>query len=139
MRLRTRTAVWLLVCAGLAAAIGVRATASDPFSAKQRALWSIQPVRPGAPPGVTNKAWARTPIDAFVLADLEKAGIAPAAPADRITLIRRASLDLIGLPPTPAEVAAFVADKSPNAFDKVIDRLLASPQRSEEHTSELQS
>ena len=126
----TRTALWLTVCAGFAAAIGLRA-ADDPFTPTQRQLWSLQPVRAAAPPAVKNRRWVRTPIDAFVLADLEKAGITPSPPADRITLIRRASLDLIGLPPTPAEVAAFLADRSPHAFDTVVDRLLASPQYGE--------
>jgi hypothetical protein len=126
----TRTALWLTVCAGFAAAIGLRA-ADDPFTPTQRQLWSLQPVRAAAPPAVKNRRWVRTAIDAFVLADLEKAGITPSPPAERITLIRRASLDLIGLPPTPAEVAAFLADRSPHAFDTVVDRLLASPQYGE--------
>jgi uncharacterized protein DUF1553/uncharacterized protein DUF1549 len=130
MSLTTRTALWLTICTGLAGAIGVRAD-SDPFTPTQRALWSIQPVRTPTPPRVTHRRWVRTPIDAFVMADLEKAGIAPASRADKITLLRRASLDLIGLPPTPEDVAAFLADKSANAFDKVIDRLLASPQYGE--------
>jgi len=130
MGVTTRTALWLAVCGGLATAIGVRAD-SDPFTTTQRQLWSLQPVRAAAAPAVKHRRWVRTPIDAFVLADLERAGIAPAPAADKITLIRRASLDLTGLPPTPADVAAFLADKSPTAFDKVIDRLLASPQYGE--------
>src|SRR5262249_35345612 len=68
-----------------------------------------------------------TPVDAFVLAKLEAKHLRPAPPADRVTLLRRASFDLIGLPPTPEEVTAFLADQSPNAFRKVVDRLLASP------------
>ena len=70
---------------------------------------------------------ARNPIDAFILARLEEKGIQPNPPADKITLLRRASLDLIGLPPTPEEAQAFLADQSPDAFAKVVDRLLASP------------
>ena len=69
----------------------------------------------------------RNPIDAFILERLEKAGLKPSPEADRYTLIRRLLLDLTGLPPTPAETAEFVNDRSPNAYEKVVDRLLASP------------
>ena len=69
----------------------------------------------------------KNPIDDFVLARLEKEGLTPSPEADRVTLLRRLSLDLIGLPPTPEEVDAFLADKSPNAYEKQVDRLLASP------------
>jgi hypothetical protein len=89
-------------------------------------LWSFTaPVRP-KPPTITNKAWVRTPIDAFILSKLEKQALTPAAPADRRTLIRRVTLDLTGLPPDPKDVEAFVKDTSPKAYEKVIDRLLAS-------------
>jgi hypothetical protein len=94
---------------------------------EQRKFWSFQPVRKPALPKVRNEAWVKTPIDAFILFQLEKKGLQPAPPADRRTLLRRAYYDLIGLPPTAEETAAFLADKSPNAFAKVIDRLLASP------------
>ena len=80
-----------------------------------------------APPVVKDPAWVRTPVDAFVLARLEKEGINPSAPADRRTLIRRATLDLLGIPPTAEEIEAFEADRSPDAFAQVVDRLLASP------------
>lgn len=90
-------------------------------------FWSFQPVRRPAPPSVKKVAWVKSPIDAFVLAEMEKRGLSPAPPADRRTLIRRATFDLIGLPPTPEEVDAFLADRSPNAYAKVVDRLLASP------------
>jgi mono/diheme cytochrome c family protein len=86
----------------------------------------IAPVRP-ALPAVKNKAWVRNPIDAFVLAKLEKENLQPAPEADKITLLRRLSLDLIGLPPTPEEVDAFVKDLSPQAYEKQVERLLASP------------
>jgi hypothetical protein len=76
---------------------------------------------------VKEKSWAKTNIDHFVLAKLEAKGMKPVAPADRRALIRRVTLDLTGLPPTPEEVDAFVNDKSPNAYEKVVDRLLASP------------
>ena len=78
-------------------------------------------------PIVHNKTWARNPIDNFVLARLEKANLTPAPEADRYTLIRRVSLDLIGIPPTPDEADAFVRDSRPDAYERLIDRLLASP------------
>jgi len=89
--------------------------------------WSYIPPKRPAVPKVKNAAWVRSPIDAFVLARLEREKIAPSPPADRRTLIRRLSLDLVGLPPTPAEVEAFLADTSPDAYRKVVERLLASP------------
>jgi len=131
MRDARRLALWLAVGCVLAGAIGLRAAPDDPFTPQQRQLWSLQPVRATPPPPVKQRRWLKTPVDGFILAELEKAGIAPAPAADRATLIRRASLDLTGLPPTPAEVAAFANDTSPNAFDKVVDRLLASPQYGE--------
>lgn len=94
---------------------------------EQRAFWSFQPVREPAPPAVKDRTWARTPADHFILAKLESQGLKAAPPASRRTLIRRASLDLTGLPPTPGEIDAFEADRSPDAFAKVVDRLLASP------------
>lgn len=96
------------------------------ISPQQRAFWSYQTIAKPSPPDVRNAAWARTPVDRFVLARLEAAGIEPVARAEKRELLRRATLDLIGLPPTPEEVAAFLADESPEAFDKVVDRLLAS-------------
>jgi hypothetical protein len=92
-----------------------------------RKAWQYQPPKEPAPPEVKNGAWVKSPVDRFILARLEAKGLAPAAPADRRTLIRRATIDLTGLPPTPEEVEAFAADESPDAFAKVIDRLLASP------------
>ncbi|HEY3899209.1 MAG TPA: PSD1 and planctomycete cytochrome C domain-containing protein [Chthoniobacter sp.] len=92
-----------------------------------RKFWSFQPLASVPPPAVKNEAWCRTPIDHFILAKLEEKGISPAPPAEKEKLIRRAYFDLIGLPPTPAQVDAFVADTAPNAFEKVVDELLASP------------
>ena len=89
--------------------------------------WSFRPVVRPAEPAVKNAAWVRNPIDRFILARLEKEGVAPSPEADRATLIRRLSLDLLGLPPSPKEVDAFVADQSPDAYEKLVDRLLASP------------
>ena len=86
----------------------------------------VPPTRPDLPK-VAAPSWARTPIDRFVLARLEKEGLKPSPEADRVTLIRRLSLDLIGLPPTIAEVDAFVADDRPDAYERQVDRLLASP------------
>ncbi|MGE0536832.1 MAG: DUF1553 domain-containing protein [Pirellulales bacterium] len=92
-----------------------------------RGWWAFQPVRPIEPPAVENSAWPRGEIDCFVLARLEEQQLAPAAAADRRTLLRRATFDLTGLAPTPAEVEAFVSDSAPDAFERVVDRLLASP------------
>ena len=89
--------------------------------------WAFKPMVEPALPKVNDPAWVRNPIDQFVLAKLEEKGLAPAPPADRPTLLRRVYFDLTGLPPTPEEVAAFVADGSPDAYEKVVDRLLASP------------
>ena len=90
--------------------------------------WSlIAPIRP-AVPAVKNEAWVRTPIDRFILARLEQHGLTPAPPADRYTLARRLSLDLIGLPPEPAEVERFVNDPSADAYEQYVDRLLAMPE-----------
>ena len=86
----------------------------------------VAPLRP-AVPQVAHQGWVRNPIDSFILSRLEKEGLSPSAPADRVTLLRRLSLDLIGLPPTAAEVDAFVADKSPKAYEKQVERLLNSP------------
>lgn len=86
----------------------------------------LPPVRPKVPQ-VHNRAWVRNPIDVFVLARLEREGLKPSPEADKTTLIRRVTLDLTGLPPTPGEVAAFLADKRSNAYARVVDRLLASP------------
>jgi hypothetical protein len=99
----------------------------DPQSPALPAHWAfVAPVRPAAPK-VKNESWARTAVDRFILARLEKEGLHPSREADRVTLLRRLSLDLIGLPPTIAEVDAFVRDKSPDAYAKQVERLLASP------------
>ena len=101
------------------------------ITSEQRNFWSFRPVVEPAPPQVKDAKWARTPLDRFILAKLEAKGLAPAAAADRRTLIRRAYLDLTGLPPLPEEVDAFERDKSPDAFAKVVDALLASPRYGE--------
>src|SRR5688572_11459403 len=94
--------------------------------AKWQKHWSFIPPRRAALPEISNRAWPRNEIDFFVLKRLEQEGLDPSPEADRATLIRRVSLDLTGLPPTPAEVDGFVNDKSRDAYEKVVDRLLAS-------------
>jgi mono/diheme cytochrome c family protein len=93
--------------------------------------WSLRKLARPPLPAVRQKRWALTPIDLFILAGLESRGLKPAPPADRAALIRRVTFDLHGLPPTPAEVDAFVRDKGPRAYEKLIDRLLASPRYGE--------
>src|SRR5215831_1668475 len=98
---------------------------------EQRAFWSFRPIKMPATPSVKNVHWPKTDIDRFVLAKLESQGLEPSPAADRRTLIRRATFDLTGLPPTPEEIDAFEKDKSRNAFAKVVDRLLTSPRYGE--------
>jgi hypothetical protein len=94
--------------------------------------WSfIPPKRPDLPKDLKDQRWVRNPIDAFVLQRLEREGLKPSPEADKATLLRRVSLDVIGLPPTPAELDAFLKDTSSNAYEKVVDRLLRSPQYGE--------
>jgi hypothetical protein len=101
--------------------------APETFSADQRAHWAYQPlVRPELPL-VRNSRWVRNPIDRFVLAELETAELPHASEADQISLIRRVTFDLTGLPPSPSEVAAFVDDSRPDAYERLVDRLLESP------------
>ena len=120
----------------------VTAMTADPNSAPpetykpaERRHWAFQPRKDTVPPTFTaaaDRAWVKTPVDAFVLSGLKKAGLRPAPPADRATLIRRVTYDLHGLPPTPEEIRAFVRDKSPKAWEKLVDRLLASPRYGEQ-------
>lgn len=120
-------AVGLLTAAAWSAPNETKPAGKDRFRADQRRFWAFQPVKPMAVPQPSAKSWVRNPIDAFVLAKLEEKAVTPNAPADRVTLLRRASFDLTGVPPTVEEVNAFLADQSPQAFEKVVDRLLASP------------
>src|SRR5713101_8202502 len=101
-------------------------TGKDRFKPLQRSYWAFQKVVRPAVPATKQSSWVRNPIDAFVLAKLEAKAIVPGVEADKVTLLRRVTLDLIGLPPTPEETDAFLADKSPEAYTKVVDRLLAS-------------
>ena len=103
---------------------------------EQGATWQghwafIAPTRPELPTGLRDRAWVKNSVDAFVLQRLEREGLRPSPEADRATLLRRVSLDLTGVPPTLAEIDAFLADRSPAAYEKVVDRLLASPRYGE--------
>jgi len=104
---------------------------NNPPAAAATNHWAFEPPHAVAPPAVKREKGVLSPIDAFVLAKLEAAKLSPAPPAEKATLLRRVTFDLIGLPPTPEEVDAFVADKSADGFAKVIERLLASPQYGE--------
>ena len=107
---------------------------SDSRAEAQRTHWAYQPVTHNEPPAVSNTSWVRTPIDAFVLSKLEQQALAPSAPADRRTLIRRVTYDLTGLPPTLDQVESFVSDDSVDAYAKLVERLLSSPQYGEHLT-----
>ncbi|MFO0888911.1 MAG: DUF1549 domain-containing protein [Isosphaeraceae bacterium] len=100
-----------------------------PPAPQSRATWKYGPLSRPEVPRVDRSDWTRNPIDAFIVARLESERLEPVAPADRVALIRRVTYDLTGLPPTPAEVDAFTADRSPDAYERLVDRLLASPLR----------
>ena len=89
--------------------------------------WAFQSPSDVPLPTVVQAEWTATPLDTFILAKLEENGLRPAPPANRQTLIRRVTFNLTGLPPTPAEITAFLSDDSPDAYTKIVDRLLASP------------
>ncbi len=98
-----------------------------PITAADRAFWSFRPVVDPSVPPVKDAGWARKPLDNFVLAQLDAKGLRPVPPASKRALLRRATFDLTGLPPTPKEIDDFLADESPTAFARAVDRLLASP------------
>ncbi len=105
------------------------------YTPAERRYWAFQPRASVGPPVLSDsiaKAWIHTPVDAFLLEGIRKAGLKPAPAATREELIRRATFDMLGLPPTPAEIGAFVRDSSPKAWEKVVDRLLASPHYGEQ-------
>jgi hypothetical protein len=115
---------------GITAAILLTLAAMTPAAEPTRAgpdWWSLQPIKRLTIPRVSNDIWSRNPIDPFILAKLRSHGLEPAVEADRETYIRRVTFDLIGLPPTPAEIDAFLKDRSPDAAERLVDRLLASP------------
>ena len=124
------TAILLLLVTALALAasrvMGAEGLPEAVFQ-KRLAWWSLQPVRPTSPPVVKQAAWCRTDLDRFILAGLEKASLQPAPEADARTLARRLSFALTGLPPQPEDVEKFAADKSPRAFEALMDSLLAGP------------
>src|SRR4051812_48169646 len=124
-----------ILCASLSLASatlgGSSRAAEKPVTAEDRQHWAFQPPRRPDVPWVKARGWIRNPIDAFVLEQLEASAVRPAREADRPTLLRRLSFDLTGLPPTPEELAAFLADRSPDAYERVVDRLLASPRYGE--------
>ncbi len=126
-----RSTVAALLALALVTGLRAQATRPERPAVAPEQHWAFRPVRRPEVPAARDRAWVRTPIDAFVLARLEKAGLRPAPPADRRTLLRRVYLDLIGLPPTPEEQRAFLADDSPDALAKVVDDLLARPQYGE--------
>ena len=118
--------ILLLALACVAVGRGLSVAAAPDLDAGRK-HWAFQPLARVETPAVKDAAWARNDVDRFILAALEAKGLRPSPPADRRTLIRRATFDLLGLPPTPEEVEAFVADGSPDAWERVVDRLLASP------------
>ncbi len=124
-----RLAIFLAGLLTLARPGTVRADTS--LAERGKNHWAFQPLRPQMLPTVRERDWVRSPIDAFVLARLEADRLRPALPADKRTLLRRVYLDLLGLPPTPAEQRAFLNDNSPDAFAKVVDQLLARPEYGE--------
>ncbi|MDX1983771.1 MAG: PSD1 and planctomycete cytochrome C domain-containing protein [Bryobacteraceae bacterium] len=101
------------------------------FSQEEKSFWAFQPVKDPQVPRVKDVAWVKSPVDNFILAQLEAKGLKPAPPADKLTLLRRATYDLTGLPPGEKEIAEFLSDNSPQAFAKVVDRLLNSPRYGE--------
>jgi hypothetical protein len=125
LRLAAKSRCFLMLTALLAAAAAVPALAGHGFN---RGNWPFRPLeRPAAPAEAAPSDWVANPIDQFILHELQKQGLSPNRPAEKTTLLRRVTFDLIGLPPTPQELQDFLADDSPQAYERVVDRLLASP------------
>jgi hypothetical protein len=120
----------LVIVAALLLALGASAQ-NENYTSGERRHWAFQPRKQTVVPKFESERWVRSPIDAFVLANLKRHGLAPAPPASRRALIRRVTFDLTGLPPTPPEVEAFVKDPNPQAYEMLVDRLLASPRYGE--------
>jgi hypothetical protein len=119
---------WLLIWAGVALA-GARQSAAGRAAARDH--WAFQPIARPTPPRPRDAAWAANPIDAFIRDRLEQEGLEPAPPASRVTLLRRAFFDLVGLPPSPEDIARFLQDERPDAYERLIDQLLAAPRQGE--------
>jgi len=125
----------ILILVGVVAAIAAPNTNEiaplGKYTPIERRHWAFQPRKPVVPPALKDP-WIKNPVDGFILEGLQKAGLRPAAEADRTTLIRRVTYDLHGLPPTPKEITEFVNDKAPKAYERLVDRLLASPRYGEQ-------
>src|SRR5436190_23638693 len=102
------------------AVTGIYAAETDThvFTDAQKSFWSLQPVKKSPVPAVQGKQWVKNPIDAFVLSKLEEKQLQPNKPVDKLTLLRRVTIDLTGLPPMPADIQTFLSDNSPNAYEK---------------------
>ena len=124
-------ALYVAGSTGIALTLFAATASQHHFTARQLSYWAFQPVRQLNPPEVRTTNWARNPIDKFVHAKLDEKQLTPSPEADKATLLRRVTLDLIGLPPTPDELREFQSDTSPNAYEKVVDRLLVSPRYGE--------
>ncbi|MFO0918943.1 MAG: PSD1 and planctomycete cytochrome C domain-containing protein [Planctomycetaceae bacterium] len=112
---------------GLLSPVHQRIAPAAQFTPEERQFWAYRPVQNAPPPAVHSEPWVQTPVDRFVLAKLESLGISPAPVVDKVTWLRRVTFDLTGLPPTPEEVAAFIADSSSPAYEQAVNRLLESP------------
>ena len=120
-------AAWVKMGAPWPEAAGLTAAAHMQIGSEARNYWAFRPLAKSSMPGTSDQAWPQSPVDHFILARLEKEGLSPGKAASKRSLIRRASFDLLGLPPTPEEVEDFIQDPSPRAFSRVVDRLLTSP------------
>ncbi len=133
--MRIKGYIALLVVAGTVCAAELVVAPLGTYKPLERKFWAFQPRTNAVTPSFTDaaaKAWVKSPIDAYILEGVRKAGLQPAPEADRVTLIRRVTYDLHGVPPTPEEINAFLNDKSPKAWENVVDRLLASPRYGEQ-------
>src|SRR5437868_10030791 len=126
---RIRKCCWLLLALAFVQSAAAR---EEPAVLKaEKKIWSLEPLRKPSLSPTKTKGWAKSPVDVFILSKLEAKRMHPAECADRRDLLRRVTFDLTGLPPTPEEMRAFLKDKSPDAFSRVVDHLLASPRYGE--------